>query len=122
MDAKRERYGYEWGCQVIVARSLRWMREHAVESEFPKHTEFRDITGIAIPENEAAKKMEDYILQHEKLHEFGVTGAMMQYSIRHAKYRFFHGDDKYFDQFRDKPDKIFDFDESDAFPENEHGQ
>jgi hypothetical protein len=36
---------------AIPTRALRWMREHAVEGQIPKHTEFENVIGLAIPEN-----------------------------------------------------------------------
>lgn len=116
-DAGRKRYGYEWGCQVICMRALRWLRAHAVEASIPTHLEFKNIVGLSIPSNEAARQMEAYILDYPKLREFGATGAMVQAAIAHAKMRFQHGDDWYFNEFKDEPGRTYEFDERDAFDE-----
>jgi hypothetical protein len=119
MDRSHERYSYEWCCQVILFRALKWLRERPEGSEYPRIISFRNITGITIPENKAAKDLEKFALDHPKLREFGATGAMVQFSIGHAMKRSELGDIYYFGQFKDEPDRVFDFDELEAFPELE---
>jgi len=69
-----------------------------------------------LPDNEAAKELENFALDHEKVREFGATGAMVQYALLHAMQRNKLGEDAYFAEFADQPERIFDFDESEAFP------
>jgi hypothetical protein len=115
MDTKHGRYGYEWGCQVLMFRALHWLRNHPKDFTMPKFTHFKNITGLMPTENTAAKEMEDFALDHEKIREFGATGAMVQYALIHAVKRFELGEDGYFAEFKDQPDRIFEFDETEAF-------
>jgi len=119
MDKARAQFGYEWGCQIIMFRGLHWLRSRPTEKELPRITEFKNITGITKNENAAADAMEDFALNHPKLREFGATGAMVQFSLGHAMKRAELGDEAYFDFFRDCPDRIFEFDETEAFPERQ---
>lgn len=118
MDPSRKQFGYEWGCQVIMFRALRWLRERSEGSEFPRIRSFKNIIGVTQPANKAAQDMESFALNHPKLKEFGVTGAMVQYSIAHAMKRAELGETAYFAEFSETPDRIYDFDESDAFRED----
>lgn len=64
--------------------------------------------------------MEDYALNHDKLREFGATGAMVQFAISHAMRR--NVDEKsYFASLDAAGRRVFDFDERDAFPEEQNG-
>jgi len=114
MDESRKQYGYEWGCQVLMFRALDWLKRH--EGENARFEGFKNVTGIMLPKNDAAKEMEKFALDHEKIREFGATGAMVQYALLHAMQRHKLGEDGYFAEFRDQPDRIFDFDEREAFP------
>lgn len=116
----REDHGYEWGCQVICARALAFMQKCKTESEFPTYTEFQNITGIAMPDNAKAREMDDFILAHPLLREFGMTGAMHQFGIGHARKIFELGRDEYLKQLsehRKDPECFFEFEWDDAFPE-----
>lgn len=115
MDPKRARFGYEWGCQVLMFRALDWLRKNAEQN--PKFHGFKNVAGLMLPDNDAAKEMEDFALDHERVREFGATGAMVQYSLLHAMQRNARGEEGYFREFADSPERIFEFDESDAFPE-----
>jgi hypothetical protein len=112
MDPSRKQYGYEWGCQVLMFRALHWLKKH--EAEDPKFHTFKNVTGLLMPDNDAAKAMEAFALDHEKIREFGATGAMVQYALIHALQRFRLGEEKYFAEFGDDPDRVFEFDESEA--------
>jgi hypothetical protein len=114
MDESRSRFGYEWGCQVLMFRALDWLKKRSADAPQPDFKMYRNITGIMTPENEAARQMEDYALDHEKIREFGATGAMVQYSLIHALKRFQLGEEKYFAEFQDQPDRIYEFDEAEA--------
>lgn len=116
----REDHGYEWGCQVICARALAFMQQCKTEGQFPTYTEFQNITGIAMPNNAKAQEMDDYILAHPLLREFGMTGAMHQFGVGHARKIFELGRDEYLRQLaehRQDPDCFFEFEWDDAFPE-----
>lgn len=119
MDKSRAKFGYEWGCQVIMFRALKFLRGMPKDSGLPDFRQWKNITGLMLPENDKAKQLEDYALDHEKLKEFGATGAMVQFSLTHAMKRFELGDKAYLAEFSDQPERIFDFDEQDAFPVNE---
>jgi hypothetical protein len=114
MDPERGKFGYEWGCQVIMFRALEWLRCHAEKN--PKFHGFKNVSGLMIADNPDAKEMENFALDHEKLREFGATGAMVHYSLLHALQRHARGEDGYFAEFAKQPDRIFEFDESEAFP------
>lgn len=117
----REFGGYEWGCQVIRARALRFLQQQKTESELPKHTEFKNITGVAIAANDKAREMDEFVGDHPKLREFGMTGAMHQYGIAHGKAMFELGPDGYEAELRKHgrgDDDFFEFNEADAFPED----
>lgn len=114
MDPNRAQFGYEWGCQVIMARALEWLKNRPKDSSWPDFKQYRNITGIMTPENMAAREMEDYALNHEKIREFGATGAMVQYALLHAMHRFELGEEGYFAEFKDQPERIFEFDEKEA--------
>jgi hypothetical protein len=114
MDAKRSQYGYEWGCQVLMFRALDWLKKH--EGENARFKGFKNITWLMLADNEAAKEMEKFALDHEKIREFGATGAMVQYALLHAMQRHKLGEDGYFAKFAEQQDRIFEFDEQEAFP------
>jgi hypothetical protein len=119
----RENGGYEWGCQVICARALRFLHQVKESGEFPEFHSYRNITGILSPDNAAAKKMEDFILAHEKLREFGMTGVMHQFGIMHAMKIFELGREGYLKALREGEnargdEDFFEFDDADAFPED----
>lgn len=113
MDESRSQYGYEWGCQVLMFRALDWLKRH--EQEHPEFRLYKNITGVMPAENDAAKAMESFALDHEKIREFGATGAMVQYALMHAMQRHKLGEEKYFSEFTDQQDRIFEFDETQAF-------
>lgn len=116
----REDEGYEWGCQVVCARALAFMQKCKTEGQFPTYTEFQNITGIAIPDNAKAREMDEFILAHPKLREYGMTGAMHQYGIGHARKIFELGREEYLKQLREygrTDEDFFEFEYEDAFPE-----
>lgn len=116
----REFGGYEWGCQVIRARTLRFLQRQATETEMPKHTEYENIVGVAIPANDSARKMDDFVCDHPQLKEFGVTGAMHQYGVAHGKKLYELGREEYERQLREAgrtDEDFFEFEEQQAFPE-----
>lgn len=119
----REYGGYEWGCQVVCARALRFMQRIKEGSEFPRYKGFKDVTGIFIGDNPAAKQMDEFIIAHEKLRECGLTGAMHQFGIMHALQIHLLGREKYFEKLMAgedgrKPEDFYEFEEEDAFPED----
>ena len=114
--------GYEWGCQVICARALRFLQKATESAEFPKFHGYKNITGLLVGDNAAAKQLDDFILQHEKLREFGMTGAMHQFGIIHALKIHELGREGYLRELRTGegargPEDFYEFDESEAFPE-----
>lgn len=116
----REFGGYEWGCQVIRARALRFLQNIPSESQLPEHHGFVGVTGILVSDNDRAKEMDEFISAHPKLQEFGMTGAMHQYGIMHAKAIHQLGWEEYERQLRASgrtDDDFFEFNEEDAFPE-----
>lgn len=118
----REFGGYEWGCQVIRARALRFLQQQKTESELPVHKGLKGVTGIFLADNKKAEEMDKYVADHPKLREFGMTGAMHQYGIMHARALFELGPQEYERQLRAGPDgrtdeDFFEFNEADAFPE-----
>lgn len=112
MDESRRQYGYEWGCQVLMFRALDWLKRNG--SQHPEFKSFKNIVGLMVPGNDAAKEMEDFALDHAKLREFGATGAMVQYALSHAMHRYNMGEEAYFAEFKDAPERIFEFDEKEA--------
>jgi hypothetical protein len=120
----RENGGYEWGCQVVCARALRFLQQAKESGEFPEFHSYKNITGVLSADNDAAKKMDEFILRHEKLREYGVTGAMHQFGVMHAMKIFELGREGYFKALMEgddgrKSEDFFEFEEDDAFPENE---
>lgn len=117
---QREFGGYEWGCQVICARALRFLQQAKESGEFPSFHGYENIIGVLAPDNEAAKKLDAFILQHEKLREYGMTGAMHQFGVQHALKIFQLGRDEYLKQLADvrEPGDFFEFEEDEAFPES----
>jgi len=115
----RENGGYEWGCQVIALRTLRFCQQAKESDEFPRFHGYENIVGVLSADNEAAKKLDDFILQHEKLREFGMTGAMHQYGVLHGLKLFELGREKYLEELRKdrKPEDFYEFEEDDAFPQ-----
>lgn len=119
----REHGGYEWGCQVVCLRALRFLQQQKTEGEMPNHKMFENVTGIAIPSNDSAKQMDEFILAHPKLREFGMTGAIHQYAIMHAQAIFTYGREGYERILREgedgrKEEDFFEFNEAEAFPED----
>lgn len=112
MDKSRAQYGYEWGCQVLMFRALDWLKRNAQSN--PRFQGFKNVTGLMTPDNPEAKEMERFALDHEKIREFGATGAMVQYALIHAMQRHALGEEKYFAEFADDPGRIFEFDEKEA--------
>ena len=117
MDREHGRYGYEWGCQVLMFRALHWLRARPKDMALPQFIHYKNITGLMPPSNTQAEEMENFALDHDKVREFGATGAMVQYAMMHAMKRFELGEDGYFAEFKDDPQRIFEFDEKDAFPQ-----
>ena len=120
----REHGGYEWGCQVICARALRFLQQAKESGEFPRFHSYENIVGVLAGDNEAARKLDEFILQHEQLREFGMTGAMHQFGIMHAMKILDLGREDYLRQLREgenarSSDDFFEFEEGDAFPETE---
>ena len=118
----RENGGYEWGCQVICARALRFLKQAKESGEFPRFHGYENIVGVLSSDNEAAKQLDDYILKHEKLREYGMTGAMHQYCIMHALKIHELGREEYTRQLREgknprTDEDFFEFDDDEAFPE-----
>ena len=116
----RELGGYEWGCQVIAARALRFLTTTAQQ---PRYSACENIIGILIAEDDTAKAMDAFIEAHPKLNEFGMTGAMHQYGVMHGIQRFKLGTEGYLKALRDygRTDAdFFEFDDAEAFPEDEH--
>lgn len=117
----REFGGYEWGCQVIRARALRFLQNQKTEQELPSFMQFENVTGLAIANNDKAKEMDAFIGNHPKLREFGMTGAMHQAGINHAQAIYRLGWKEYEIVLRDSgraDDDFFEFNEADAFPED----
>jgi hypothetical protein len=117
----RENGGYEWGCQVICARALRFLQQAKESGEFPQFHTYQNITGLLVGDNPAAKKLDEFILQHEKLREYGMTGAMHQFGIIHALKIFELGREGYFKALTEGegargPEDFYEFEEDDAFP------
>jgi len=87
-DTMREISGfggsYEDGCRTMVLAALDWMEAHPTED--PKFHGFKDVTGICIEDNAAAKAMSDAMTAaaDAKYPNGGVTGAMHQASVSHA--------------------------------------
>ena len=117
MDREHGRYGYEWGCQVLMFRALHWLRARPKDMALPQFIHYKNITGLMPPSNTQAEEMVNFALDHDKVREFGATGAMVQYAMMHAMKRFELGEDGYFAEFKDDPQRIFEFDEKDAFPQ-----
>lgn len=115
----RENGGYEWGCQVICARALRFLQQAKESGEFPRFHGYKNITGILTGDNEAAKKLDEFVLQHEKLREYGMTGAMHQFGVLHAMKIFELGREKYLEELAEcrKPEDFYEFEEDEAFPQ-----
>jgi len=109
----REPGGYEWGCQIIKARALKWLKENGIERELPTFVSFTQVYGLCWPVNKPAEELEKYALDHSGLREFGATGAMVQASLVHAWMQFKLGDAAYLAEF--EADRIFDFDIAQAF-------
>lgn len=119
----REHGGYEWGCQVIAARTARFLKQAKESGEYPQFHSYKNVTGLLVGDNDAAKKLDEFILQHELLKEFGMTGAMHQFGIMHGMKLFELGRDGYLAELRKvrEDESFFEFDEADAFPEEVNG-
>lgn len=100
MDDSHAQYGYEWRIQIILFRALRWLKNIKPEMEVPRIIYFKGITGLTQPGNKAAEELERFALDHPKLHEFGATGAMVEFAIKHAMKRAELGDEAYFEHFK----------------------
>ncbi len=118
MDPKRERHGYEWGCQVVCLRALRFMERQKSGSEAPAYKTLHNVIGLAIPDGAAAKAMDEYILKHPALREYGMTGAMHQFGIAHAMKILELGRDGWLAEIAkdSEPGRFYEFEEDDAFP------
>lgn len=113
--AQRRSGGYEWGCQILLFRALRWLKEHPETK--PSFTRYRNIVGLFVPGNEPAEAALSFVLDHPALKRIGVTGAMVQFSLMQASVRYRLGDEAYFQAA--PPQDIFEFDETQAFPEEQ---
>jgi len=114
----REYGGYEWGCQVIAARTARFLKQAKESGQFPQFHSFKNITGLLVGDNEAARKLDDFILEHELLK--GMTGAMHEYGVMHGMKLFELGREGYLAELRKvrKDESFYEFEENDAFPED----
>lgn len=116
----REHGGYEWGCQVIALRTVRFLQNLKSGSEVPTYQGFENVVGLTLPHNEPAKEMDKFILDHPALKEFGVTGAMHQYGVAHGKAIFEKGREQYEKELREAgrtDEDFYEIEEDDAFPE-----
>lgn len=115
----REKGGYEWGCQVIASRTAQFLKQLKESGEFPKFHSYKNITGILVGDNEAAKKLDDFILKHPQMD--GITGAMHQFGVLHGMKIFELGREGYLAELRKdrKPSDFYEFEEEDAFPERQ---
>lgn len=118
----REYGGYEWGCQILALRGQRWLqRQQKSEAQMPSYLEAENVIGIAFPNNEQARAMDTFMLDHPVLRERGVTGAMHQYALAHARKLHELGREGYLAECRKcRPnDDFYDFEEAEAFPDLE---
>ncbi len=83
---------YEEGCRRMVSAGVAWLDENPALKHAVMFEEYKNVVGIAIPRGEPAKELEDAMLgapiyvdgKLTTCGEYGVTGAMMQYSVHHA--------------------------------------
>jgi hypothetical protein len=109
--------GYEWGCQIIRARALRFLQNHP--DAVPHYESYKNIIGLAVAANEKAKEMDAFISDHKVLKAYGMTGAMHQFGLQHAFAMHRLGHEAYLETLRkERPaEDFYEFDEAEAFPE-----
>ncbi len=89
--------GYEHTCQKMIEAAMKFFKENGV----PELSELKD------DENQKTKELEKVIIAAS---DNDCTGAMFYTARNHAYQRCLKGDEWYFDQFRDTPDCIYDWD------------
>ncbi|MBA7700649.1 hypothetical protein ES703_109371 [subsurface metagenome] len=79
--------GYEAGCQLMLLRGLKYLKEHP-DFDFSVYKSFKNIYGICEGEGDKAKELDEVITK-------GVepSGAMHQAVISHLAYIHKHGHD-----------------------------
>lgn len=117
----REKGGYEWGCQVIALRTLRFLQSQPKDSVQPSYKQSQNIVGLKVTSNPKAEEMDKYVCDHPVLHENGTTGAMHQFGTNHGQKIFELGRDEYLRQLAESrpPEDFYEFEEDDAFPPDE---
>lgn len=93
--------GYESTCQAMIKAGIDWQRENGALTK----EEFAD------ENNPRTKAFEKALI---KAADDDCTGAMYYTAKNHAFQRFTKGDDWYFRQFSDEPDRIYYWDGTSA--------
>lgn len=98
---------YEDTCQKMVWQGVKFLVENP--DLVPEFKTFRNVYGLAIPQNEAGKQLEIAIV---KGHD-DCTGAMFQCAVGHIQYIAENGYDKWYAEMKmhrkDKDEYIMEF-------------
>ena len=99
---------YERACRVMVLAGLDWLGEHP-DAE-PKFHGYENVTGILVPDDDDAKAMIDHMIAAAKAYgkeyeddDDGVTGAMVQFTVGHARMAHTKGWEAYQKMMRELP-------------------
>ena len=99
--------GYEHTCQKMIQAAMEYMKEHGV----PEDAEFKEDTS------ERVKGIEKVMMT---ACDNDCTGAMFFTARGHARQRVKMGDEWYFDQFKDDPTRVYEWDGTvDSVPKTE---
>lgn len=103
---------YEWGCQRMLQLGLAWLKEHPQFDFAGAYVTFKNVYGVASPQNGSAEELDKAMMDDPMLKEYGVTGAMHQATLGHLGYIHHHGHEKWLEELKAarEPAEFFDFD------------
>lgn len=101
--------GYENECQRMLWNGINYLREQKLIGEINTGIEFQsfeNVYGACFPKGEPAEKLSEAVMR-------GIdeaTGAMHHAVMGHLMFICKMGTEKWFEEFRDLPERIFDWD------------
>jgi len=102
--------GYEAVCQKALWAGIKYLaKTDQPDKILDKTLEFKHIVGIA-ETPESAKELEAIWSKMDKEEFQGWTGAQHQAVVGHLRFIGKNGIQKWLDEFKDQPDRIFEFD------------
>lgn len=113
-------YGYEAVCQRALWEGIQYLAKvDRPEKILDKTGSFKNVYGIC-ETPESAKELEDIWSKLDKEVFHGWTGAQHQAVVGHLQFIAKNGINKWLDEFKDSPDRIFDIDLIELFKQTSY--